>query len=172
MTLRRTQNSTGCYVTVRICKQFFALIKHLLTVLWYGEYPHIRTYQCTIGICSYANTHSSVGNYAGKFIIKRSILWKSTGRSIIPIEFLSAADVSLWLCNGDRGEEGNRAEVQEGCSGWEQCPTNSTLPQIWSKLGALGQVLCVSQWSQIIFVQGIPLWPTERNTLVCCKPVT
>lgn len=171
MTLRRIQSSTGCVMSLSEFVNNFLLFLNIYLQFCAVEYTrvYVHTNVHIMFLCKYTQFCGDTCMhiyYENKHFMK--VNWYINNSAMISFSSRRQSLTPQWR---DRGGEGNGSEVQEGCSGWEQRPTNSPLPQIWAKLEVLGQVLGVSQWSQITFAQRTALWPTERNILVCFKPV-
>lgn len=112
-----------CYITVRICKHFLLLL-NIYLVLCCEVYPHA----CTL-------------------TMKRGFLWKSTDTSIILIQFLSAVEDALWLCNGEtEGGKGIGAEMEEGCSGCRVSHKFTSTSNLTQARGAWTGAWCFSNY--------------------------
>lgn len=158
--LEDPKQSWLCHIPVRFCKLFFPLIKHLLTVLCSGAYLYICT--CL-------------------FIRKHTLLWGHI-HAYLTWTFYESQLVHQLCCynffqqqktvSDSAMERQLEKETGQRCRGekWMQTVSHRfASSSIWSKLGVHGEVLSVSQWSQIAFAQEISLQPSERNISVCCN---
>ena len=129
MTLRRTQNSIGCVMSLSEFVNIYFLLLNVYLQFCAVDYPHTCTYNCTyMFLYKYAqfcgDTYMHI-YHENKHLMK--VYWDINNSDTISF---SSRRQSLTLQRRDRGGRRKWGRGAGGIQWVEQCATNSPLTQI------------------------------------------